>query len=123
MPETPNGDYNLEVRMTLVDGKSPQGLRSAFVKTLPIHIESLSAEAQRLKDRLAKVSKRDAPSLPTAQYVLARYEQTDHGDTSPLHYDFHGEFASANSILDAIEAGRDPFGEAGRSPESLPFEG
>jgi len=109
LPETPNGDYNLEVRMTLADGTSPQNLRTAFVKTLPIHIESLSAQAERLKERPAKVTKRDAASLPTAQYVLARYEQTDHGNASPLHYNFQGEFATANAILDALEAGRDPF--------------
>jgi hypothetical protein len=109
LPDTPNGDYNLEVRMTLADGTSPKDLRTAFVKTLPIHIESLSAQAERLKERLARVTKRGAPSLPTAQYVLARYEQTDHGNASPLHYNFQGEFATANAILDALEAGRDPF--------------
>ncbi len=104
LPETPVGDYTLEIRLTLADGTSPADLRTAFVKTLPIHIESLSSQAQRLRDRLAKVSQRDATSLPTARYVLERYEESDHGDASPLHYNFQGEFAAANAILDSLDA-------------------
>jgi predicted esterase len=109
LPDAPSGDYNLEVRLTLPDGTAPGGLRSAFVKALPIHIEpELSAEAGRLRQRLAKFSKSDAPTLATAQYVAARYQQTDEGAVSPLHYDFRGEFAAANAILDALDAGKDP---------------
>jgi len=110
LPDVPAGDYNLEVRLTLADGTSPEGLRSVFVKALPIHIEpTLSAEAGQLRQRLAKFSKSNAPTLPTAQYVLARYQQTDEGAVSPLHYNFRGEFAAANAILDALDAGKDPF--------------
>ncbi len=108
IPDTPVGDYNLEVRLTLPDGTSPAGVRAAFVKDLPVHVESLSSEAQKLRDRLAKVKKRDA-ALPTAEYVLARYEQTDRGGASPLRYDFRGEFSAAHAILDALEANQDPF--------------
>jgi predicted esterase len=108
LPDAPLGDYNLEVRLTLADGTTPDGLRAAFVKPLAIHIEPLSATADKLRQRLAKFSKSDAPTLATAQYVLARYEQTDRGAVSPLHYNFSGEFATANAILDALDAGKDP---------------
>ncbi len=109
LPDIPVGDYNLEVRLTLADGSSPTDLRTAFVKTLPIHIESLTSQAQRLRERLAKASHSDASSLPTARYVLERYEEADHGDVSPLHYNFQNEFKAANAILDSLEAGRDAF--------------
>ncbi len=102
------GDYNLEVRLTQADGSVPEGLRSTFSKPLPIHVEALSADAQKLRQRLANFKKLDAPTLATAQFVLARYEQTDKGDASPLNYNFRGEFATANAILDALDAGKDP---------------
>jgi predicted esterase len=108
VPDAAPGDYNLEVRLTLADGSSPAGLRAAFVKALPIHIEDLSADAARLRERLAKFNKSDAPTLATAQFVLARYEQSDEGKASPARYNFRGEFATANAILDALDAGKDP---------------
>jgi predicted esterase len=83
------------------------------VKSLPVHLEALSAEAQKLRTRLATLAKagakKDSPALPSAQYVLAHYEQADRGEVSPARYNFRGEFASANAVLDALEAGRDPF--------------
>ena len=108
VPPAPEGDYTLQVRMTLADGTSPDGLRAAFVKSLPVHIEALSAEAEKLRIRLAAVQK-DSPALPSAQYVLAHYEQADRGEVSPARYNFRGEIASANAILDSLDAGRDPF--------------
>jgi pimeloyl-ACP methyl ester carboxylesterase len=108
LPDVPTGDYTLEVRLTQADGSVPEGLRATFSKPLPIHVEALSADAAKLRDRLAKFSKSNAPTLATAQFVLARYEQTDKGDASPLNYNFRGEFATANAILDALDAGKDP---------------
>ena len=109
VPPAAEGDYTLQVRMTLPDGTSPDGLRAAFVKSLPVHIEALSAEAEKLRGRLAKLVKKDSPALPSAQYVMAHYEQADRGEVSPARYNFRGEIASANTILDALDAGRDPF--------------
>lgn len=112
IPDAAPGDYNLEVRLTLADGTSPEGLRTAFVKMLPIHVEALSADADQLRARLSKFAKSpaaaNAPTLATAQYALARYEQSDSGAVSPLRYNFHAEFQNANAILDALEKGKDP---------------
>lgn len=108
LPELAAGDYNLEVRLAPAEGRVPEGLRTTFVKALPIHVEALSTDAAKLRARLAKDVKSDAPTLATAQYVLARYEQTDSGEASPLGYNFRGEFTTANAILDSIEAGKDP---------------
>jgi predicted esterase len=109
VPDVPAGDYTVIVRLEPVEGIVPNGARTTFDKDAPIHVEALAAQAQRLRDRLAKLNKRDSTALPTAQFVLARYEQTDHGDLSPLRYNFGAEFAGAHAILDAVEAGRDPF--------------
>lgn len=108
IPDAPAGDYNLEVRLALADGTAPDGLRTAFVKALPIHVESLKSDADQLRARLAKFAKSTAPTLATAQYVLARYEQSDSGAASPLHYNFRGEFQTANAILDSLETKKDP---------------
>ena len=108
LPDTAPGDYNLEVRLTLADGSSPEGLRQVFNKPLPIHVESLAADAAKLKARLDRDAKSTAPTLSTAQFVLARFNDCDNGVVSPAHYDFRGQFASANAILDAIEANKDP---------------
>ncbi len=108
MPETAAGDYWLEVRLTVPEDTAPQSLNSAFVKRIPVHIDSLSLEVQRLRTKLAAV-KQDGSARTTAEYVLARYDLMDRGEVSPLRYNFAGEFAVANAILDALDAGQDPF--------------
>ena len=110
LPEDAAGDYAVEVRLATDGETAPTGTaRSGMVKSLPVHVEALSASAQRLRDRLAKTSKKTSPALPTAQYALALYERADHGDANPAAYHFGDEFARANEILDAIDSGRDPF--------------
>jgi predicted peptidase len=37
------------------------------------------------------------------------YDRADSGDINPARYNLREEFAAANTILDAVEAGRDPF--------------
>jgi predicted esterase len=100
------GDYTIEVRL------APEGELPAQVKRLPVHIEPLAGPAGRLRDRLANSGKKTSPALPTAEYALALYEHADHGDVNPALYHFSDDFATANQILDALDAGRDPF--AGR---------
>ena len=109
MPDVPAGDYMLEVRLAS-DGEAPvKAAGAAFVKSVPVHLESLSVEAERLRDRIAKIGRRDGSALPTAEYALALYERADRGEVNPHRYNFHDEFASANAILYALEGGRDPF--------------
>jgi acetyl esterase/lipase len=103
VPDAAPGDYALEVRFAM-DGAAP-----VPAARLPLHVEPLSTIVQRLRDRLAKFPKRDNPTLPSAEYALVLYDRADRGDTNPAEYRFRDEFAAANGILDAIEAGRDPF--------------
>ena len=112
IPETPEGNYTLEVRLT-AEGETPvPGARSGLTKALPLHVEALADLAQHLRDRLSRLDKKDSPALPTAEYALLLYERADREEANPNAYNFRSEFAAANAVLDALEAGRDPF--AGR---------
>jgi predicted esterase len=111
IPEAIRGTYNLELRLSMPEGASP-ALRELYVKTFPVHIEPLSEEARGLREHLAKLQRDDSPALETAQYTLQFYERTDRGQEGVRrfgHYPFHEQFAAANALLDALDAGRDPF--------------
>jgi predicted esterase len=122
LPSEVVGDYTIEVRLS--PGLSPEkgtqaaAARGGLVKTLPVHIEPLAGLAERLRNRLAQSGARQAgaaphgPALPTAEYALALYERVDRGEVNPAAYHLGDDFAKANEILDALDAGRDPF--AGR---------
>ena len=103
------GDYTIEVRLA-AEGEPPApAARGGLVKTLPVHIEPLAGSAERLRNRLVKSGKKNSPALPTAEYALALYERVDRGEVNPALYHLADEFARANEILDALDAGRDPF--------------
>jgi predicted esterase len=107
VPADASGDYTLEVRLQ-VDGEMPPAARTGLVKALPMHIEALAVDARKLRDRLSKQTTKNA-ALPSAAYVLDFYDRADRGDATPAAFHFREEFAKANEILDAIEAGKDPF--------------
>lgn len=112
IPEIAPGTYHLELRVALPDEPAPLTLRELFVKTFPVHIETLSEEAETVRERLAKLPRRDSPALATAEYALQFYERTDRGEEGVRRfgrYPFHEQFIAANAILDALDAGRDPF--------------
>ena len=110
LPADAAGDYALEVRLAAEGDAAPSGpARNGMVKSMPVHVEALSAPAQGLRDHLAKMKSKKSPALPTAEYALALYERADHGEANPAAYHFADEFARANEILDSIDAGRDPF--------------
>ena len=114
LPATPAGDYTIEVRLT-ADGEAPAtSARGAFVKTLPLHIDTLAGGVQRLRGRLAKAPKKDG--LASAEYAMALYERADAGEINPARVNFREEFAAANAILNALDAGKDPF--AGKHGDS-----
>ncbi len=109
LPADLSGDYMLEVRLAPEGETARPEARSALVKSIALHVEPLGAPAQRLRDRLSKDAKKTSSALPTAAYELALYERADHGEVNPAAYHFAEEFAKANEILDAVEAGHDPF--------------
>jgi predicted esterase len=109
VPGDASGDYTVEVRLRADGETAVPAARGGMVKTLPIHVESLAGDARNLRDRLSKVARKNNPALPSAEYVLDFYERADHGEANPGTYHFREEFAKANEILDAIEAGKDPY--------------
>jgi predicted esterase len=109
VPADASGDYTLEIRLSAEGEMPPAAARSGLVKALPMHIEALAAEAAKLRDRLSRIGKQNNPALPSAAYALEFYERADRGDANPRDHHFGEEFARANQILDAIEAGTDPF--------------
>ena len=76
------------------------------MKTVPIRVESLEADAAKLAARLKK------QPLPAAEYILTLYENAEHGKANPHRFDFVQQFADANSLLDTATSGKSPF--AGR---------
>ena len=104
LPEVQPGDYTLEIRLA-ADGATAA---APFVKSLPVHVEALSAEANRLRARLARVNSKGS-AASTAAYALTLYDLADRGAVNPHRYKLREEFAAANAILDGVEAGRDPF--------------
>jgi predicted esterase len=113
MPETEAGNYNLEVRLALPEGGVPAGLGAVFTKRLPVHIENLSGNAQKLRARLARISHSNSPALPSAEYALHFYERVDRGQEGLRgygRYPFREELERAGALLDDLEAGRDPLG-------------
>jgi predicted esterase len=104
VPDVAPGDYTLEVRLA-ADGATAA---APFVKSLPVHVEALSAEAGRLTKRLAGITRKSSATA-TAEYALTLYNLADRGDVNPHRYKLHDEFVAASAVLDAVEAGREPF--------------
>jgi predicted esterase len=109
LPASAAGDPNIEVRLTEADGSAPKGLNGVFVKTVPIHVEALTADAQKLRDGLAKVAGNNGPAVSSAAYTLALYERADKEEVNPHAYNFKKEFTTAQMIVDSVQAGKDPF--------------
>jgi len=104
VPDVQPGDYTLEVRLA-ADGATAT---VPFVESLPVHVEALSAEANRLQTRLTRVKDKSSATT-TAEYALTLYDLADRGAINPHRYNLREEFIAANAILDAVESGRDPF--------------
>jgi predicted esterase len=113
LPSEVVGDYTIEVRLAPEGEPLGPAARSGLVKTLPVHIEPLAGLAERLRNRLAKNGDKNGarsnPAQPSAEYALALYERADRGEVNLAAYHLGDDFAKANEILDALDAGRDPF--------------
>jgi len=106
LPKTPAGDYTIEVRLA-AESEPGAAARGAFVKSLPLRIDTLADSVQQLRARLAKAPKKDG--FATDEYAIALYERADAGDINPARVNFREEFGAATAILGALDAGKDPF--------------
>lgn len=109
LPPGLTGDYFLEARLTDSEGKFDAKAKDAFVKTVPVRIQSFADEARKLEKRIAAVDEKKHSSVTTAAFALALYERADRGEANPHRTDLARTFETANEILDAVENGKDPF--------------
>jgi poly(3-hydroxybutyrate) depolymerase len=109
IPRDASGDYTLEVRLHAPE-RTPSAVRTSWNKAIPVHVEPLTGEVERLRARLSAASRPEGPALFTAEYALTLFSRADSGDISPDRVHFHEEVASAHRLLDALDAGSDPFG-------------
>ena len=112
MPDVEAGNYRLAVRLQ-AEGAEP------IVKYANVHIErGLAANYASARARAAKIQEalkakhRDAllAALPSAEYRLSLFELANAGEISFERLDFLATLKEATSMLDALDAGSDPFG-------------
>lgn len=109
LPADVAGNYFVEARLRDGEGRLDSKARDAFVKTVPLRIQSLADEASKLEKRLRGLDEKKHPAMATALFALALYERVDRGETHAHRADLARAFATANEILDALEQGKDPF--------------
>lgn len=85
IPKDAAGDYLVDARLSL-------GEKSLPGRTIPVHVEDLTAEVSALRKR--------NPTEPTAAYALELFDRADRGEILPFRIDFKKEFARANTLLD-----------------------
>ena len=104
VPNIPGGEYAIELKVL-------SGDTTVATARTPVHIEPLTESLDKLKARIGKAPRKNEAAFSTAIYAVALYDRADAGDANPARIHFAGEFAAANGILDAVEAGKDPFAD------------
>ena len=107
IPDSASGDQFLEVRLSGARGEVDSNASASFTKAVPVQIARLEGPAARLRSKLDGL-KSASPALSTAAYALELFDRAQRGDLNPHRIDFPARFAAAESIADAIAAGRDP---------------
>jgi predicted esterase len=111
VPDVEPGNYRIAVRVQ-VPGNEP------ILKNTTVHIErGLAADYSAAKARAAKIqdslkAKRQdglLAALPSAQYRISLFELARAGELNFDRLDFRETLKEANTMLDALEAGSDPF--------------
>ncbi|MFL6274253.1 MAG: prolyl oligopeptidase family serine peptidase [Blastocatellia bacterium] len=111
-PEVEAGNYRLSLKLQAAGGEP-------IVKTITVHVErGLAAQVTALKQRTAKLEtdltakKRAAllAALPSVRYRLSLYDLASASEINFERLDFQGELKEATAMLDALAAGKDPFG-------------
>jgi predicted esterase len=112
VPEVEPGNYRIAVRVQIPGGEP-------IVKYTTVHIErGLAADFATAKARAAKIQEtlkarhRDAlvAAVPSAEYRISLFELARAGEINFDRMDFRETLKEATSMLDALDAGNDPFG-------------
>ncbi|HLF83025.1 MAG TPA: prolyl oligopeptidase family serine peptidase [Blastocatellia bacterium] len=111
LPDVEAGNYRIAVRVQIAGGEP-------IVKYATIHIESgLAADFAAAKARAAKIQEslkakhRDAlvAAVPSAEFRISLFELARAGEINFDRIDFRVALREATSMLDALDAGNDPF--------------
>jgi predicted esterase len=110
-PEVEAGNYRLMLKL---QGAGIEPVTKAIV----VHIErGLAAQAAAAKERASKIEAKlksknqDAliAALPSAQYRIGLFDLASAGEINFERIDFQSELKEAVAMLDALDAGRNPF--------------
>ncbi len=110
MPADLEGNDILEVRFAPATSVMDPKSKASFTKSVPVHVEALSADIAKLRSRLAAAKGKNTAAYASAEYVASLYDRVDSGLANAHRYDFPKEMASAMALLDSLDAGKDPFG-------------
>lgn len=111
LPDVETGNYRVAVRLKLASG-------DPVVKYATVHIErglaadfaAAKARATKLEAALkAKHQDALAAAVPSAAYRISLFELARAGEINFERIDFHDALKEANSMLDSLGAGNDPF--------------
>lgn len=111
VPEVEAGNYRIAVRVAIAGGEP-------IVKNTTVHIErGLSTDFAAAKARAARIQEslktkhRDAliAEVPSAEYRISLFDLARAGEINFDRMDFRATLKEATSILDALDAGTDPF--------------
>jgi len=111
VPDVEAGNYRIAVRVEIAGGEP-------IVKYTTVHIErGLSTDFAAARARAVKIQEalkakhRDAlvAAVPSAEYRISLFELAQAGEINFDRTDFRATLKEATSMLDALDAGTDPF--------------
>jgi predicted esterase len=111
VPEVEPGNYRISVKLQMAAGEP-------VVKNATVHIErGLAAQVAAAKARASKIEaimkskNQDAllAALPSALYRISLFDLANAGEINFDRINFSGQLKEAGGMLDALDAGNDPF--------------
>jgi len=111
VPEIEPGNYRISLKLQMAAGEP-------VVKNATVHIErGLAAQVEAAKARAAKLEgilkakNQDAllAVLPSALYRISLFDLANKGEINFDRIDFNGQLKEASAMLNALDAGNDPF--------------
>ncbi|HEX8186286.1 MAG TPA: prolyl oligopeptidase family serine peptidase [Blastocatellia bacterium] len=111
VPEVEPGNYRISLKLQMAAGEP-------VVKNATVHIErGLAAQAEAAKARASKLESilksknQDAllAALPSALYRISLFDLANAGEINFDRIDFNAQLKEANSMLNDLDAGKDPF--------------
>jgi predicted esterase len=112
-PDVQDGNYRLEVRFTGSGDPVTKSIVLRVERGLSARVAAAKERAGRLEKKL-KTEKKDGllAALATPEYQIGLFDLANAGELNVERLNFADALKDASAMMDALEAGRDPF--AGR---------